>query len=151
MESPFVKFTSGRARQDRRSPDRRAIEGPRERNVPVGSYNDRASKSPERPLQWYTTSSGEETLRNIYNQCTRTFPAPSQVEMSRDSVRHNMQLTIQHNQKTYHVYFPSNFPQSSAHVAYRTFYMDKKVPAKTTEEILRTIKNECGCYRCRRY
>ncbi|XP_028393488.1 uncharacterized protein LOC114517854 [Dendronephthya gigantea] len=162
MESPFVKFKSDRATHRSRSPERRLREDtherrvpvdrpviPHERRVPVDRRDDRASRSPERPLQWYTTSRGEETLRSIYNQCTRAFPAPaSKVEMSRDSIHHNMQLTIQHNQKTYSIHFPDNFPQSSAHVVISSIFANRKISAKTTEEILRTIKSDCRCYKC---
>ena len=149
MESPFTN--PSRSNRER-SPERRPTVATPERRVLADSPNEGEFGDPvnDRPQQWYTSPRGEETLRNIYNSCISNFPAPSRVEMSRDAVDHNMQLLVKHNDKTFNVHFPNNFPQSSAQVLYSAIYTNMKRPASTKEDIVRIIKSNCGCYRCRR-
>ncbi len=151
MESPFTNPSKSNRE---RSPERRFIVAAPERRALADSLNERARESGDpvndRSQQWYTSPRGEEILRNIHNSCISNFPAPSRVEMSRDSVDHNMQLSVKHNDKTFNVHFPNNFPQSSAQVLYSAIYTNMKRPASTEEDIVRIIKSNCGCYRCRR-
>ena len=104
-------------------------------------------------LQWYTTSRGEEFLRNIHNSCISNFPAPNQVEMSRDMVDQNMQLSVVHDNKAFDIKFPRNFPQKPAHLSCTSsIYGNTRQLGQATSpaEIVRMIKNNCGCFRCRR-
>jgi hypothetical protein len=156
MESPFSNLISRRPRGYReRSPERRpTVVAPERRHAPADRPSERQSENPVNnpPLQWYTTSRGEEILRNIHNTCISNFPAPNLVEMSRDAVDHNIQLSIKHNDKTFKIHFPNNFPQSSAHVLYGNgIYSDMKIPdqAKSKEDIVRIIKTYCACYKCK--
>ena len=140
--SPFAPHETGQTRRyGDRSPERRRSVSP-ERRAPVH----------DGPHQWYMTSHGEEILRNIHNSCVSNFPAPSRIEMSRDAVEHNIQLSIKHNAKTFVVHFPSNFPQSPAQVLHDdAIYRGMKLPneAKSKEEIIRMIRSYCGCYKCK--
>ena len=152
MESPFTNHATGPARRHReRFPQRRPAEFEPENRVLSDRPNERDLKSSVNK-QWYTTSRGEEILRNIHNSCISNFPVPSQVEMSRDEVDHDIQLSIKHNDKMFTVHFPNNFPESSAQVLYdNSIYSSRKLPneASSKEDIIRIIKNYCRCFRCK--
>ena len=153
MESPFTNHITGPARRHReRSPQRRPAEFAPENRVLSDRRNERDFESSVNK-QWYTTSRGEEILRNIHNSCIASFPVPSQVEMSRDAVDHDIQLSIKHNDKMFTVHFPNNFPESSALVHYdNAICSSRKLTneASSKEDIIRIIKNYCRCFRCRK-
>lgn len=155
MESPFGELlprsvarsheresTRLRARNDETTNSRRGAAGQ--------STGPQTNKT-----QWYTTKTGEERLRRIQGYCTQKFPPQNdKVAMSRDTSTHDLQLTIHHNDQTFVVDFPDNFPNDQAQISFSSFLnptaaLARNDQIRSGEDIVAVVRKYCACYKCK--
>lgn len=151
-ESPFSFVVKG-SRRHHNSQPRPANTHVSSDRQPRESQGEASSQlSGNRSSQWYTTPVGREVLKGIHDCISSLVRGSSEIIMSRESGNHNLQLKIKHNSKSFTIYFPKDFPQSSATIFHSdTISNEREVPygVRSKNDIIRAIRYSCGCSGCK--
>ena len=144
MESPFRSCLHG-SRSNARATSHRA----RERN---NQGREETVECETNEYQWYATSAGTEKLRRIRDCCLKNLS--QKVDINRDPSTHDVQLSIEHEGKTFFVDFPSDFPTRHAQMSYTNVWnlnaaVQRNERIYSEKDIVSAIRKYCGCYRCK--